>query len=333
MSSSPPGSFLRSPLRSQEKVQSLTAGDLGVAPEIEPPPLPAPTPRADELPVPDLLPCEVNGDDEIVQTVQDLLRDGYAGVIFSGPPGTSKSWYAAQVAAILADRDPSRVRPLQFHPSYQYEDFVEGFIPVVRGGFELAPKHLLQMCQTASETDGKLCVLVIDELSRSDPGRVFGEALTYIEMTRRNQKFRLASGREVVIPANLVFLATMNPLDRGVDEVDAAFERRFAKIPMDPSPTILKKFLDASRMEPELQTRVVAFFQRVLNDDNPFCRIGHTYFRTVTNIESLNRLWRFQLRFHFEKAFRLDPEGRKQIEAAWRQVVPSISMTRQAEGS
>jgi 5-methylcytosine-specific restriction protein B len=255
-------------------------------------------------------------DDQYLVIVRELLQS-YGGVIFVGPPGTSKTWYAAKVATALVNGDRDRVRFIQFHPSYQYEDFVEGFVPLsAGGGFELADKHLLQMCDKART---QRAVLVIDELSRGDPGRIFGEALTYVEKTKRNLPFQLASGRECKIPEELVFLATMNPLDRGVDEVDAAFERRFGKIAMEPDVGILESFLDSNSVADPLRHRLLTFFTWVNNraKDNPFAQIGHTFFLHVRNEEDLRRLWDHQLRFVFEKAYQLDPDGHQELRQQW----------------
>jgi 5-methylcytosine-specific restriction enzyme B len=260
----------------------------------------------------------IDPDDSVLLRIESLRADGFAGVILTGPPGTSKTWYAEQVALVLTEGEADRARFIQFHPSYQYEDFVEGYVPDASGGFNIVDKHLLQMAQMAAEADGKLCVLVIDELSRSDPGRVFGEALTYVEMTKRDQMFRLPSGRPATIPSNLFFVATMNPLDRGVDDVDAALERRFAKVAMDPDPLLLRQFLAANSVEESLAERTVRFFEILRNHDNPYCRVGHAYFSRVTDVESLRRLWDYQLKFHLQKANRLDLGEFQRLERVWK---------------
>jgi len=301
---------LASPIRSPEKVRNLAAQILGIVQR----------PAGPEV-VAGKLASSIKDQDERLLQVQRLLNDGFAGVILSGPPGTGKTWYAAQIAAKLADGSPNRARFVQFHPSYQYEDFVEGYVPSKGGGFRLAKRHLLEMCDAARKANGKRCVLVIDELSRSDPARVFGEALTYVEMTKRNLPFHLASGRKVTIPDNLVFLATMNPLDRGVDEIDSAFERRFAQLVMYPDSAVLEVFLHANGVEADLQDRVIRFFKWCLTNDNLYAQIGHAYFYSVRDVEGLHRLWNHQLRFLLQKAFRLDPEGFRAAERAWSRVV------------
>lgn len=277
------------------------------------------------------LESEFAPDEPLLILTRQLMSDGYAGVILTGPPGTGKSWCAEQLALALADNDPARLRFLQFHPSYQYEDFVEGYVPK-DGGFERTRKHLLLLCETARAADGKLCVMVIDELSRSDPARVFGEALTYVETSKRGKRFLLASGEEVAIPSNLFFICTMNPQDRGVDEVDTAFERRFAKIEMNPDGAALAKMLTANGVPAEMLARIERFFREVQNNNNPEARVGHAYFRTVSDESSLQRLWDNQLRFFMRKAFRLDPQGLKRIEAAWQRVYPLPTSEDDGEG-
>ncbi|HET6996984.1 MAG TPA: AAA family ATPase [Solirubrobacterales bacterium] len=257
--------------------------------------------------------------------VRELL-EVFGGVIFSGPPGTSKSWIANKIGSVLAG-DPARVNFVQFHPSYQYEDFIQGFVPNELGdGFTMKAKTLLQMSIDASNDLDHTYVLVIDELSRADPGRVFGEALTYVEHSKRGLPFKLASGDSAIIPPNLVVLATMNPLDRGVDEVDAAFERRFAKIAMEADAGVLAKFLDSGGVEDPLRRRLLAFFSKVNAQAkrNPLSAVGHTFFIDVEDEQSLQRVWDYQLRFLFEKAYRLDPDGLTEVEADWKRIFGSV---------
>lgn len=296
------------------RVRHLDAADLELdLPDVEPEPPQPPTDGPEPL----------DADDPVLIRAEDLLKD-YGGLIFVGPPGTSKSWTAARLAVTLAG-DMARVRFTQFHPAYQYEDFVEGYVPD-GGGFDLKPKHLRALCIEASKPHNKdhRYVLVIDELSRGEPGRIFGEALTYVERSKRGLTVSLASGNDLTIPPNLIFLATMNPLDRGVDEVDAAFERRFAKYPMDPDEITLTSFLVKAGMSDSLRERVVTFFRLVnrRSQTNPFAALGHTYFYGVSDEVGLRRVWEHQLRFLFDKAFRGDPDGKAEVERWWNDVFP-----------
>ena len=265
-------------------------------------------------------------DDPVLVRVLSLL-ESYGGVILAGPPGTSKSWYAAKISSILVDGDEGRRRFVQFHPSYQYEDFMQGFVPRSEG-FVRADAHFVLMCRAAQEDPHQSYVLVIDELSRGDPGRVFGEALTYLEKSKRGLQFQLASGDVMLVPPNLHLIATMNPNDRGVDEVDAAFERRFARVAMEPDPEILAAMLTANQMEEGLARRLIGFF-RLVNGQartNPTMAIGHTYFADSATVEDLQRVWDHQLRFVFERAFRLNRPGLQEIENRWAQTlrVPAV---------
>ena len=297
-------------------VRELVATDLGYEPT-------APT----EPPAAAVSPWSALGaideDDPVLETTVGLLKR-HGGVIFTGPPGTRKSWYAARIAIHLTNGgNPERLRVVQFHPSYQYEDFVEGYVPT-DNGFKREDKHLLILADHARRHPDDTHVLLIDELSRGEPGRIFGEALTYAEKSKRGFPFLLASGQEVTLPKNLVFLATMNPHDRGVDEVDAAFERRFAKIALDPDEAILSTFLSAAAMAPPLAERVVEFFRYVnkrVAPENPLAAVGHTYFIGVTDSDDLRAVWDHQLRFHFEKAFRLDPDGLVEVRRRWDRVI------------
>ena len=267
----------------------------------------------------------LNESDRILVDVRQAFQDGFAGVIFVGPPGTSKSWYAMSVALALTEGDSACVRSVQFHPSFQYEDFVEGYVPRDSGQFELTPKHLRLVCEQATNEPQKTHVLVIDEISRCDAARVFGEALTYIEMTKRGMTFSLSSGTQMQIPRNVRILATMNPWDRGVDDIDFALSRRFCHIAMDPNTDILRQILSQGSLQQGTIDAVVRFFEAVQRLQNPLCHIGHAYFVPARDEESLGRLWRMQLRHHFARACRLDPSELTHIDNMWTQLVGRAS--------
>lgn len=264
---------------------------------------------------------EVDSNSPLIQEVIRLSAL-FGGVIFTGPPGTSKSYYAAESARVLADGVDARMRFVQFHASYGYEDFMVGFVPTAKG-FTERPGPFLELVRAADKDRDHTYVLVIDELSRADVGRVFGEALTYLERSKRELSFEIANGQSLRVPSNLVILATMNPFDRGVDEVDAAFERRFAKITMDPDRDVLSEMLTASGMEAALQQKVVGWFSRINSHahKNPAAAVGHAYFSNASDEQSLDDVWNYQLQYLVQRAFRRDESTRNDLEAAWRNVL------------
>lgn len=261
---------------------------------------------------------EIAADHPLIKQILRLSKL-YGGVILSGPPGTSKSYFAAAAAHVMADGDEDRYRFVQFHASFQYEDFMLGFAPE-EGGFKFKEGPFLNLVKAAADDQEHGYVLVIDELSRADVGRVFGEALTYVERSKRELPFNIANGEEIKVPSNFVIIATMNPFDRGVDEVDAAFERRFAKISMDPSPELLEGILDDNAMEEDLKRRVLTWFRQINSHarKNAAASVGHAYFTTAVDEQSLTDIWEYQLKYLVQRAFRRDDNTRMDLETAWK---------------
>jgi MoxR-like ATPase len=259
------------------------------------------------------LTSELDDQDSALTEVKNLIAAGSPGVLFSGPPGTSKTWYARQVAITLVDGDPERVVFVQFHPSMAYDDFVEGYVPVLGkhgASFEVKRKTLLLLCEKARAVRPKPCVLVIDELNRGDTSRIFGELLTYMERDYRDTPFTTAySGRWTTIPRNLFIIGTFNPYDKSVVDLDDAMDRRFDRISFDPSFQILKAHLEKKAVDPVLISALLQYF----GDLNKVSRhgLGHTLFFDVHDNDSLRRLWTRRLRFILEKAFRFEPEAMK----------------------
>ena len=135
---------------------------------------------------------------------------------------------------------------VQFHPSYSYEDFVEGFRPKLHGGqpgFELVPGPLRRIADRARNSPDATFILVIDELNRGNVAKVFGEL--YFLLEYRNEEVRPAIRRRsgVQLPSNLWFICTMNTADRSIALMDGALRRRFYFAPFFPDASPIKGLL------------------------------------------------------------------------------------------
>ena len=114
----------------------------------------------------------------------EILLDEKPQIIFQGPPGTGKTYVAQKLAEYWA-KSPDNVILVQFHPSYAYEDFVQGFRPVDEGDgqvkFKLRDGPLVQIARRAQDDpDGKY-YLIIDEINRGNIAKVFGELYFLLE--------------------------------------------------------------------------------------------------------------------------------------------------------
>lgn len=139
-----------------------------------------------------------------------------------------------------------RVRLVQFHPSYAYEDFVQGYRPIdPKGGnpgFELTDGPLIKMAKLAKEEPRARYFLVIDEINRGNLAKVFGEL--YFLLEYRNEEMQLQySGDLFSLPNNLYIIGTMNTADRSIALVDLALRRRFHFVEFHPSKPPIKNVL------------------------------------------------------------------------------------------
>ncbi|MCP1339402.1 AlwI family type II restriction endonuclease [Idiomarina sp. M1R2S28] len=276
-------------------------------------------------PEPELIPPEIDSSDKIFQQFKELIDSGSRNFILSGPPGTGKSWYARQVALLLSSGKTKYIESTQFHPNFGYDEFVEGYVPSFdenqkSNGFEIRPKVFLKTCSRAKREPDKLFIIVIDEFTRGDPSRILGEVLTYIEPDYRDKYFRLAySQRKEQIPKNLIIIATMNPYDKSVSDLDDALERRFESILMNPDREVLKSLLERNGMEPALQGRVINFYNKA-NKSSPH-GLGHALFSKVSNQSDLRRLWKHKLERIFEKMFRFEMEKYNELNQLYNETV------------
>lgn len=163
-------------------------------------------------------------------------------LILQGPPGTGKTWLAKRLGhALIGKKGGDQLTVVQFQPSLSYEDFVRGWRPDGRGGLMLTDGVFLEIISAALAEPTLPFVLIIEEINRGNPAQVFGELLTLIEDSKRDESeaLRLAYPKtpeeRVHVPPNLHIIGTMNLADRSLALVDFALRRRFAFFNLEPS--------------------------------------------------------------------------------------------------
>lgn len=189
------------------------------------------------------------------------LLNSNLNIILTGAPGTGKTYTAKKVAETIVTEGISsddvdarkkamdeRFQSVQFHPGYDYSDFVIGMKPEIVDGVNgskavsfdwhdgifktFADKALKEYDKAEDKAKAPKFVFLIDEINRSDLSRVFGELFSLLEEEYRypnNKKgVTLPDGKDFVIPRNLYIIGTMNDIDRSVESMDFALRRRFA---------------------------------------------------------------------------------------------------------
>lgn len=201
-----------------------------------------------------------------IEKIKDLIENGATQIILTGAPGTGKTRMAKEIAegqeAELTweekkDDSYSYYKLVQFHPSYDYTDFVEGLRPVEEEGkmvFCKVDGIFKEFCRKVVEEgkEDKKYFFLIDEINRADLSKVFGELMFCLETDKRGEdnaiqtqyqnlptydtkekKYYGEDESEDVfkdgfyIPKNVIIIGTMNDIDRSVESMDFALRRRF----------------------------------------------------------------------------------------------------------
>jgi hypothetical protein len=254
-----------------KKVQAATAGNPPAAGTVE---------RTGEVNLDDLkqLGADLFLDPpHCIRAWADLLLESRQ-IIFQGPPGTGKTFIARKLAVAVAG-DIDRVELVQFHPSYAYEDFVEGYRPTGAGTFSLQPGPVKRLATRAANAPGDRFVLLIDEINRGNLAKVFGELYYLLEY--RDEAITLQYSQAAFrLPANILMIGTMNTADRSIALLDMALRRRFRFVDLLPGQTplkgLLQRFLDQKAPDMAFLANMLDYVNARLND--PHASIGPSHF-------------------------------------------------------
>ena len=236
-------------------------------------------------------------------------NDEPINLIIHGPPGTGKTRELSKVYLPRYSGDQNdRFEFVIFYPSYSYEDFVEGRQPVAKDGvvsYEVRWGPLRRVCDRARKAPDQRFALFIDELSRGNVAKIFGELITLMEVDKRiridssGQKLPGAgievtlpySGDIFGVPANVDLICTMNTANRSIKKLDSALRRRFEFKELMPQPGRLSTIEDGDGGKIDLPMLLDAINRRLIRLRHRDQTLGHSYLINVKSFDDLRRVF------------------------------------------
>jgi 5-methylcytosine-specific restriction enzyme B len=226
-------------------------------------------------------------------------------VVLQGPPGVGKTYMARKLAwALIGRKDPTKVGFVQFHQSYAYEDFVQGWRPNEQGGFQLHHGAFHRFCTRAREDGGNPHVFIIDEINRANLSRAFGELMMLVEGDKRGPSHAIpltySPDESFYVPENVHVVGLMNTADRSLALVDYALRRRFSFVDLEPAfgrDRFMSYLVEVG--VPEALVNRIDGRMRELNDAirrdrrnlGPGFEVGHSYFVPGPEDQNLDDAW------------------------------------------
>jgi 5-methylcytosine-specific restriction enzyme B len=196
----------------------------------------------------------------------DLMSGEAKAILLYGPPRTGKT---RAIDAVCKRADPKR-STIQIHDGWGYDNLIEGFRPNEKGEWHWEPGPLFNAI-----ADGKK-LIVLEEINRTAISQALGEVFSLIEDAYRGEEnaIILRSGKKFSIPKDVVFIMTMNTIDKSTEEVDDALMGRVAAVEFPPRAEDLEAMLASNKVPENIRKKLSELFTEIQN----LYPIGHGYF-------------------------------------------------------
>jgi hypothetical protein len=234
--------------------------------------------------------------EELIEALS--VKEG-SQVVLAGPPGTGKTWVARWLVRYLTAGHRNHAKLIQFHPSYSYEQFIEGLRPVVdpkTNAIQFVPVEGIVLDFVKNITAGGAdYFLIIDEMNRANLPRVLGELMFLFEY--RDEKIDLPYTKGFRLPRELRFIGTMNTADRSIRSIDIALRRRFDVFECPADAEILSRYYETRENRvPDLVAGFERLNAQLSQDLDEHHTIGQSFFMAnPMTPEQLRKSWRRKL--------------------------------------
>jgi len=219
------------------------------------------------------------------------LLEKKKNIILEGPPGVGKTFMAKRFAySLMGNIKKKNILSIQFHQSYSYEDFIEGYRPQKDGSFDIVPGVFTKFCNKAKNDPENNYYCIIDEINRGNLSKILGELMMLIEYDKRGESLQLPYSKKTFsVPENLYIIGLMNTADRSLALIDYALRRRFSFVTLKPAfekekfiSTIGKYYSDMLENLFDVIIEMNKFIEEDVSLGKGF-EIGHSYFCNLTD--------------------------------------------------